>query len=244
MQNIKSFKAIIFSNCFKFDLYYDIITLEVVVMKKSHIIIYLLSGLAMLASYLYYLFGYITAPATLYMHSYHLAGFAYLLVPVLFEIIFRKELKIEVLIGYILFIFASQVLGSTYDFYSKWPLLDSIVHGFSCLIVALFISSISKNMLNRCNLLEKLVYIVGFSMIVGVVWEIVEFCADSWFGMNNQIYRYGKIPYIGQEALKDTMIDFICDLIGAIIGAAVVIITNCYKTKGINKQKVNYEENI
>ena len=165
------------------------------------------------------------------MHSYHWVGFGYLLVPVLFEITFRKELTLDVLIGYILFIFASQVLGSTYDYYSKWQILDSIVHSFSAFILVLFIASVSPNMLKRSNILEKLVYLIGFSMVVGVLWEIVEFCGDSWFGMNNQIYRHGQIPYIGQDALKDTMIDFICDFIGAIVGAITVIIENYIKIK-------------
>lgn len=193
-------------------------------MKKSHIVVYIISFVLMAASYAYYAFCYKGLPLTLYMHSYHFAGFGYLLVPILFELIFKKDLPLEVLIGYIVFIFASQILGSAYDGYSKFPLLDSVVHAFSAVVVVLFISSLSKEMLGRNRVLENLVYLVGFGMIVGVVWEIVEFCGDSWFGMNNQIYRSGNNLFVGQAALKDTMIDFICDFIGAVAASVFVLI--------------------
>lgn len=200
-------------------------------MKKSHIIVYIISALLMGVSYLYFILAYKEPPITFYMHSYHLAGFAYILVPILFELIFKKELQLDVLIGYMIFIFASQIFGSAYNGYGKVPILDSLVHAFSAFIVVLFIASLSSKLVERSSFLEKLVYLVGFGMIVGVLWEIVEFCGDSWFGMNNQIYRYGENPYIGQEALKDTMVDFICDLIGSTIGAIFIIIKPLIKKR-------------
>lgn len=193
-------------------------------MKKSKILFYLGSFLLVTISYVIYLISVVTLPTSFYNHSLHLVAFLYLLVPLLFELITRKELSYTILVGYVLFIFASQVLGTAYNMYLKFPPLDIIVHGFSAVLVVLFINTLTQSQLQNLNLLNKIVYFVGSALIVGVVWEIIEFLGDVWLGMNNQVIRqYGK-DLVGGAAVKDTMIDIIADLVGAIVGTGIVLI--------------------
>lgn len=195
-------------------------------MKKSNIIVYIISALLLAVSYIIYLTCYVTMPASFYSHSLHLVAFLYLLVPLLYELIFKKDLPLSILIGFVLFIFASQVLGTAYNGYLKFPPLDIIVHAFSATLVVLFVGSLVKKHILNLNIFHQIIYLFGTALIVGVVWEIIEFCGDLWFGMNNQVIRQHGVSLVGQEAVKDTMIDLIADSIGAIIGICVHFLPN------------------
>lgn len=193
-------------------------------MKKSHLITYLIALLLMIFSYVMFINVYLDCEATFYQHSFHIFGLFLVLVPFLFETIFNKELPLLLIVGYYLFIFSSQIWGSAYHGYNSFPALDIICHGFSGFLVALFFAYISKQVLTNTHWAYQLLYLIGCSLIVGVLWEIIEFCGDLWFGMNNQVFRDINGVKVGQDALKDTMQDFIADLIGAIIGALLVVV--------------------
>jgi len=203
-------------------------------MKKSHIIIYLAALILVGVSYIYYTQVYASWQITTYLHSIHWAAFGYMLIPVLFELITKKELPLTIIIGYIVFIFASQIGGTAYDGYGRFAMLDLIVHGFSACLIVLFFAWLSGKQIKDLHIVHKIIYLLGAGMLVGVLWEVIEFCGDTWFGMNNQVYRYGTELYVGQEALKDTMLDFIWDLIGASVGTAIVCLQSVYSHK---KQK-------
>lgn len=200
-------------------------------MKKSHFMTYGIGMLLMIFSYIMYLNVYLTEPATLYLHSFHLFGMFVILLPMLFEIIFKRDLPLSITISFYVFIFMSQIWGSAYHGYNAFPALDIICHGFSGLLVALFFAYISKPVTERLHWAYQLLYLVGTAVLVGVLWEIIEFCGDLWFGMNNQVFKGPDGLKVGQEALKDTMYDFIADLIGAILGALGVVFIPKLKSK-------------
>lgn len=70
-------------------------------------------------------------------------------------------------------------------------------------------------------------WIICFSLAVGAIWEILEFITDGLFGLNSQEFYASSgtfdtvQPRIGRDALWDTMVDLILDLLGAIIIAVV-----------------------
>ena len=210
-------------------------------MKKSHIITYITALLLMLSSYLFYATSFKTGELTLYEHSFHLFGIVLMFIPFLFEIIFKKDLPLILSIGFYIFIFMSQILGSAYDMYSRFMPLDLIAHGFSAFLIALFFAYISKSIMQKEHMAYQFLYLVACSIFVGVIWEIVEFCGDSWFGMNCQGYRLGETLLVGQDALKDTMQDLIIDLIGACLGAGTMVVINYYSKKAVEKAN---EKNI
>lgn len=206
-------------------------------MKKSHIITYISSMILMLVSYVLFITVYLTESSTLYQHSYHLFGIILILVPFLFEIIFKRELPLMLIIGYYIFVFIAQIIGSAYDGYSIIPCLDIIAHGFSALLVVMFIAYISPTVLNKTHWAYQLLYLVACAVFVGVIWEIIEYCGDVWFGMNNQIYKDASGLFIGQKAIKDTMVDLISDTIGAVVGALIVVFTNKYYLNSYKRAK-------
>jgi hypothetical protein len=57
-----------------------------------------------------------------------------------------------------------------------------------------------------------------FAVTIGVIWEIYEYSGDALLGMNMQKYmtESGEI-LVGQEALRDTMEDFIVNVASALI---------------------------
>ena len=67
-----------------------------------------------------------------------------------------------------------------------------------------------------------LLFIVIFSitMMSGALWEIWEFVTDLIMDGNSQKFD----GFIGQEALKDTMLDIIADAIGGILGSLFLIL--------------------
>lgn len=201
-------------------------------MKKSHLITYGVALVLMIVSYVLYLTVYLNSSPTFYNHSFHLFGIVLVFVPLLFELIFKKDLPLGIIIAYYVFVFMSQIWGSAYHGYNRVPFLDSVCHGFSAILIAVFFAYISNEFLTGKPIFYQVVYLVGATVLVGVLWEIVEFCGDSWFGMNNQVYRGDNGLLIGQEALKDTMEDLICDLCGGVVGTISYVLCDRFRVKG------------
>lgn len=198
-------------------------------MKKSHIMTYIVAMALMIASYIFYFTVYNNLPPTLYMHSYHLFGIFLIALPFLFEIIFKKELPISLIIGFYVFVYSAQIFGSAYHGYNLLPWFDTAVHGFSAFLVAMFVAYLFKPALDNLNIWYQLLFIIACGALVGVLWEIIEFCGDSWFGMNNQHFKDDSGILVGQEALKDTMVDLISDMIGVSVGAIAVVFMRKHK---------------
>ena len=62
---------------------------------------------------------------------------------------------------------------------------------------------------------------IGFSVFIGVLWEIYEFSFDGLLGLNMQKFALPiekgatLSPLVGRDALIDTMSDLIVDTVGA-----------------------------
>ena len=113
-------------------------------------------------------------------------------VPLFIETSFRITIPetLEVVIA--LFIFAAEILGEIFRFYTIFPFWDTMLHtfnGFLAAAVGLALVSI----LNRSNRIAFylspffcVVVAFCFSMTIGVLWEFVEFSADMLFGLDMQ----------------------------------------------------------
>ena len=141
---------------------------------------------------------------------------------------FRIALPVPVVLGIILFVFASIFLGEAFDFYRRFWWWDLALHGFSAVGFGLF------GFLMTLMLFEGDTFaappwalaLISFcvAMTVGSVWEIFEFAMDRSFGLNMQ-----------KSGLDDTMGDLIINA----AGGSVAAITGFFYLRGRKRGFLN-----
>ena len=132
-------------------------------------------------------------------------------------------------ITFICFCLAHFVVGEIGELYVRSKTFDSILHTLSGSMIAILGFSIIRLLNNsekvdlKLNPLFVSIFIVCFSITVGVAWEIVEFAADALSGSNMQRYSDSvtREPFLGRDALFDTMKDLMLDAIGALVVAII-----------------------
>lgn len=109
------------------------------------------------------------------------------------------------------FIFLTLFLGEIGRFYEHIPLWDKFLHlqsGFllstSGYILIYILNNHEKKKLQLSPFFITL-FAISFSLALGVVWEVIEYGVDTWFGTT------------WQNGNTDTMIDLIADGVGALI---------------------------
>lgn len=154
--------------------------------------------------------------------------------PSVLRLRFKIEVPIVLSVVILLFAFSALVLGDGLDFYGKYHWWDSVLHGFSGIIlslVALWLIHILMADSDKVIYFNKYflcLFLIMFSLGMGACWEIIEYTYDSLSGTNTQqfmasttgsIITEEDIPLAGHAALKDTMTDLILDLCGATLVA-------------------------
>ena len=162
-----------------------------------------------------------------------------LLLPKIIEkkLLFRIPKCLIVLIYF--FIISTLILGEIYNLYNVLSFYDIISHLFGGFLLAIISFSLIK-MFNIINNKLILLFIVCFSMTVGVFWEFFEFTMDNLFDKDMQksvvLNNYKDIKKIDHTILYnknddillitngyldtgliDTMEDLVFDLIGIFI---------------------------
>lgn len=105
---------------------------------------------------------------------------------------FNIELPSTLEIIVYLFIFASEILGETQNFYELITPWDSILHtinGFICAAIGFSLVDILNNNENvHVDLSPVFVALVSicFSMTIGILWEFVEFSIDRYLSKDMQ----------------------------------------------------------
>ena len=130
---------------------------------------------------------------------------------------------------FILFCLSHFVVGEIGKIYVKSKTFDSILHALSGSMLGILGFSVIR-LLNDSERIDlKLsplfvsLIVVCFAVTVGVVWEVLEFAIDALTGSNMQRYSDSvtREPFLGKEALFDTMKDLILDTGGAIIVSVI-----------------------
>lgn len=89
------------------------------------------------------------------------------------------------------FLAAGSILGSCYNLYSVIPFFDTILHGLSGTLFAMFGFMIGERFFGGINNSKELFGCIIFgilcSLSVAVLWEIFEYCGESFFGMDTQV---------------------------------------------------------
>lgn len=118
----------------------------------------------------------------------------------------------------LIFIFLSQVLGRTFEFYTIFPFWDIILHTLAGILFYFLgkeiILHLNHNKINKGILI---IFCLCFSLAMGTLWEILEFTFDWIFLKNTQ----GARGLIGIDAILDTMSDLIVLTIGAFFSSII-----------------------
>lgn len=131
--------------------------------------------------------------------------------------------------AFICFCLSHFVVGEIGELYVKSKIFDSVLHTLSGSMIAILGFSIIRLMNDsekvdlKLNPLFVSIFVVCFSITVGVAWELVEFLADALTGSNMQRYSDSvtREPFLGRAALFDTMKDLLLDAIGAVVIAVI-----------------------
>lgn len=128
---------------------------------------------------------------------------------------FKTELDGKMKVAYILFLFASQYLGSIVGLYGNgwW---DTFLHLLSGIFLAFlgfdFFSRLDDDIRTEIPKRFLFVYIVVFSMAGAALWEMYEFTSDVV--LNTTMQGNGN---------DDTMVDIIAGSLGGILAAFFVV---------------------
>ncbi|WP_086348031.1 hypothetical protein [Candidatus Enterococcus clewellii] len=152
-----------------------------------------------------------------------IAGIAIIFLPFVFTrftgLVFPKVVRLY----YWFFLWISVFLGTGLRMIIVIPFWDKILHAVSpILLVAVGYALIGYYMKDSdfAKVSPWLFIVMGFAFagLCGVFWEFWEFLCDSIGNMNLQRYmtEAGQ-PYIGREALMDTMGDLLTNTLGALI---------------------------
>ena len=162
---------------------------------------------------------------------------ALMMLIIFIPMITHRVMQIKILptmeIAFVAFCFASLILGDVANFYSRFVWWDTILHAISGVLMGI----VGYAIINTFNRVDErrlrysplfvVAWIICFSVAVGTMWEIIEFVTDGLFGLNSQEFLSSSgtfdvvQPRIGRDALWDTMVDLILDLLGAIVVAIV-----------------------
>ena len=137
---------------------------------------------------------------------------------------------------YAIFLYCSIYLGEVQYFYYHVPHWDTILHTFS----GFMLGALGFSFILILNKTERIpvalspsfiaVFAFCFSVALGTMWEIYEFTADGLLFTNMQKYAADAIsPYLGREAVVDTMKDLIVDTLGALVMSIIGYISVKYK---------------
>lgn len=121
------------------------------------------------------------------------------------------------------FFIGAIVIGELFGIYEKSRWWDKALHITSGAILAIFGFSFLNLILpektwKSLNPIILALFAFGFATTIGVFWEIIEYSVDLITGSNMQRHTNSitGIPFEGQEALQDTMRDFMSNAIGAL----------------------------
>ena len=115
-----------------------------------------------------------------------------LIVPSFLQVALRIELPTMLEITLLIFIFAAEILGEIFNFYSLFPFWDTVLHTLNGFLAAAIGLSLVR-LLNKSDRL--LIYLSPlftsivafcFSMTIGVFWEFFEFSVDTFLHFDMQ----------------------------------------------------------
>lgn len=172
-------------------------------------------------------------------------GIIVILLPGIIEKKISIEIPSNMMILYILFIYASTFLGEVRSFYYRVPHFDTLLHTFSGAMIAILGFSIISILNNSDKIPVTLspafvaCFTFCFALALGGIWEIYEFIADGVLGTNMQKFALEDGTNLkGRLAVVDTMKDIIVDALGAFVISILGYISLKYQKGWVEKIQI------
>lgn len=117
------------------------------------------------------------------------------------------------------FTFLTLVVGEAIGVYRITAFYDSFIHFIGGFVLALTGYYVYKRLTKEENNTLMVLFILGFQALFGTIWELFEFGLDYVIGSNTQSYfdDLTQTVFVGQLALRDTMLDFLFNTLGALL---------------------------
>ncbi|MDM5337109.1 hypothetical protein QUF84_07760 [Fictibacillus enclensis] len=182
-------------------------------MKRKWVLMLSLAYTVFMAVLFFYYFSKGTT------HSYQVAigGVLCGAIPLVLAKFTRLAFNLSITISYLVFLFASQYLGSILHFYGLgwW---DTFLHLLSGALLAFVAIALYERLVHREGKTEispwlLFWFVFSFAVLGGVVWEMYEFSMDQLFHMTLQ-----------GGGNSDTMVDLIADTTGGLVIAVISLI--------------------
>lgn len=154
------------------------------------------------------------------MTSEAVAAIFVLLLPTILEKKWKFDIPSKMHIFVILFLFSAVFLGEFRRFHFLVPHWDKMLHIVSGAFLAslgfTIIQTLNDHDIIHMNPLFVAIFSFSFAITIGTMWELYEYAWDVSLNLNMMKYMdEAGNPYVGLEALKDTMGDLVVDSIGA-----------------------------
>ena len=152
-----------------------------------------------------------------------LIGIALIYLPEIIRKIIKLDLPYAIVYFYWFFLFISVFLGTSLHLITIIPFWDKILHFVSPMLLTAVGYGLAGMFLKDTDIKKIspwlfLLFGFAFAGLCGVLWEFWEFACDSIGDMNLQRYNMNNgQPFIGREALMDTMGDLFSNTIGALV---------------------------
>ncbi len=130
---------------------------------------------------------------------------------------------------YIIMLMGHYIGGDLLDLYAKVPWYNFVLHFLNSVLIGFIIYNLLKKYVQTKNKFLMAILIVACVLMVGILWEIYEWLADGWWNRNMQRHRISAgvnagQPFMGRQALMDTMEDICLDIFGGVATAICVLV--------------------
>jgi hypothetical protein len=151
-------------------------------------------------------------------------GLSVLFLPSVLEHKFKITFSNGMHILFVLFLYAAIILGEVQGYYRKFYHWDTLLHTLSGVMLSSFgfciIDIINKSEKINLGLSDWFMAFFSFcfAIMLGTLWEIIEFVMDELMDLNMQQYILPDGTVLtGHYAIVDTMKDLIVDALGALL---------------------------
>lgn len=137
--------------------------------------------------------------------------FLALLIPFLTRKILKVNLSELFKFLYYIYIIAAVLFGNIMNLFDDNLWYDKIVHfyfGFMMALVAVLFIKYNKKDLKK-KIIFNILFISGFTLLIAVCWEFVEFTTDKLFNTDHQRWK--------ETGIDDTMFDLLVAFLGSIV---------------------------
>lgn len=156
-----------------------------------------------------------------------------LFIPRIFQKIFKLKISDGMELIYVVFIILAQFLGSVVNLYNTVWWYDLFTHFLSGILTAVLSLVILNwfSMYKDKNKGFNILFIISFTLMVASIWEMLEFGADTFLGMN--------VQHSIETGVSDTMEDILVAFLGSIIVSLSYLLENIVNKNGFLKKVVS-----